>query len=128
MNLLLDTHTALWLINEYEKLSLKVRDMLMDDANTLYISITSTWEIAIKSSIGKLSELNGGVSAFLTQINEMPISILPVMPRHVEMVETLPLIHRDSFDRLLIATAKTENMTILTNDENIHEYDVSSIW
>ncbi|MCL2775644.1 MAG: type II toxin-antitoxin system VapC family toxin [Oscillospiraceae bacterium] len=128
MKLLLDTHTALWWVNEYEKLSPKVRSMLLNDAHTLYISIVSAWEIAVKVSIGKMSELNGGVKTFLRKVEDIPISMLSVMPRHVEIVETLPFIHRDPIDRLIVATAKAENMTILTADENIHKYDVSSVW
>jgi len=58
----------------------------------------------------------------------MPVSQLPVMQRHIEIVETLPFIHRDPFDRLLVATAKVEDMTILTVDENIHKYDVRYAW
>jgi PIN domain nuclease of toxin-antitoxin system len=128
MKLLLDTHTALWLVNEYEKLSSKAKILLLNDAHTLYISIASAWEIAIKASLGKLPGLNGGVGIFLAKIKDMPVGLLPVTPRHVEMVETLPFIHRDPFDRLLVATAKVDSMTILTADENIHKYDVSSAW
>ena len=101
---------------------------LLLDAHTLYISIVSAWEIAIKVSLGKLPEWNGGVGIFLAKIYDMPIGLLPVTPCHVEMVETLPFIHRDPFDRLLVATAKADGMTILTADENIHKYDVSSVW
>ena len=128
MKLLLDTHAALWLINEYEKLSSKVASMLTDEANELYISIISAWEIAIKASIGKLSEFDGGSKAFLAQIDNMPINIITVLPEHIGIVETLPFHHRDPFDRLIIATAKAESMAILTSDENIQKYDVSCIW
>ena len=128
MKLLLDTHTALWWVNEYEKLSSSVRNILMDDANELYISVTSLWEIAIKVSIGKMNGLSGGISTFNTILKRMPVSILPVMLRHIEIVETLPFIHRDPFDRLLIATAKVENLAIVTVDENIHKYDVRYVW
>jgi len=128
MNLLLDTHTALWLINEHEKLSFEVKNMLLNDKNTLYISIVSAWEIAIKTSRGKLTEFSGGVKSFLTKINEMPISIVPIMPHYLETVETLPFIHGDPFDRLIVATAKTEGMIILTADENIYKYDVCFMW
>jgi len=85
MRLLLDTHTALWLINEYEKLSSKAASMLMDEGHELYISIISAWEIAIKASIGKLSEFHGGAKAFLAQIDGMPINTLTVMPEHIEV-------------------------------------------
>jgi len=128
MKLLLDTHTALWLVNHYEKLSPKAKDMLMDEVNTLYFSIASVWEVAIKASIGKLSEVTGGTRAFITQIKKMPIEMLPISPRHVETVEGLPFIHRDPFDRILIATAQVENMTIITADEYIIKYDVHSAW
>ena len=128
MKLLLDTCVALWLVNEHEKLSSKAKALLLDNANALYIIIVSAWEIAVKASLGKLPGLNGGVGTFLAKINDMPISLLPVAPRHLETVETLPFIHRDPFDRLLVATVKVDAMTILTTDENIHKYDVPYIW
>jgi len=128
MKLLLDTHTSLWLIGDYKKLSPTAKDMLMDESNILHISLASAWEIAIKTSIGKLPEADGGIRAFMKQVRDMPIEIIPIMPRHVEAVEGLPFIHRDPFDRLLIATAMADGMTILTADENIHKYDVPTLW
>ena len=128
MKLLLDTHTALWWMNEHEKLSPEAKAMLLNDAHILYISIASAWEIAIKTSLGKLTELKGGVKTFLSKIEDMPVHMLPVLPRHIEIVETLPFIHRDPFDRLLVAAAKAEGMTILSADVNIHKYDVPSAW
>jgi PIN domain nuclease of toxin-antitoxin system len=128
MKLLLDTHTALWWMNEHEKLSSEARAMLLNETCLLYISIASAWEISIKASLGKLTGFAGGVRAFLARVVDMPVCLLPIMPRHVEMVENLPFIHRDPFDRLLVATAKADGMTILTADANIHKYDVLSAW
>jgi len=128
MKLLLDTHTVLWWVNEHKKLSLPVKNMLLDDANELYISITSLWEIAIKVSIGKLYDLSGGVSIFMATLKQMPVTVLAVKQSHIEIVETLPFIHRDPFDRLLVAIAKAEDMAIVTIDENIHKYDVRHVW
>jgi len=128
MRLLLDTHTAIWWINGHERLSSKARAMLRGDTHDLYISIISVWEIAIKASLGKLPELKGGSKAFLTWLKDIPVNLLPIVPRHVERVEGLPFIHRDLFDRLLIATAQADGMVILTADENIHRYDVPVIW
>jgi PIN domain nuclease of toxin-antitoxin system len=128
MKLLLDTHIILWWVNEHEKLSSEAKAMLRNDANTIYISIASAWEIAIKASLGKLSGFDGGAKTFLTKIKDMPVCLLPILPHHVEMVETLPFIHRDPFDRMLIATAKAEGMAIITADENIHKYAVQSVW
>jgi len=128
MKLLLDTHTALWWVNEHERLSPTAKSMILDNTNVLYISIASMWEIAIKVSIGKMQRLNGGVGAFIAKMKYMPVFLLPVLTDYVEIVELLPYIHRDPFDRLLVATAKSEGMTILTIDENIHRYDVSYAW
>ncbi|MCL2378817.1 MAG: type II toxin-antitoxin system VapC family toxin [Defluviitaleaceae bacterium] len=128
MKLLLDTHTALWWVNEYKKLSPSAKNMLLDDTNKLYISIVSLWEIAIKVSLGKMQGLTGGVGIFIAKMKYMPISLLPVLTSHVEIVETLPYIHRDPFDRLLVATAITEGLTILTVDESIHSYDTPTVW
>ena len=128
MKLLLDTHTALWWVNEHEKLSAKARIMLLDEENTLYISTVSVWEIAIKASIGKIPGFKGGAKEFVVKAEEMPVLLFPVMPRHAEEVETLPFIHRDPFDRLLVATARVDGMTILTADENIPKYDVPAVW
>jgi PIN domain nuclease of toxin-antitoxin system len=124
MKLLLDTHTALWWVNEHEKLSPEAKAILLNETYLLYISIASAWEISIKASLGKLLKFTGGVSAFLMQVADMPVCLFPILPRHIEIVENLPFIHRDPFDRLLVATAKADGMTILTADENIHKYDV----
>ena len=128
MKLLLDTHTAIWWMNGHEKLSPEVKPMLSDDSHSLYISIVSAWEVAIKASLGKLPEFEGSVKAFLATMEAIPIVLLPVMPKHVEMVETLPLLHRDPFDRLLVATALADNLTLITADESIQKYDVQWIW
>ncbi|MCL1919957.1 MAG: type II toxin-antitoxin system VapC family toxin [Kiritimatiellaeota bacterium] len=128
MKLLLDTHTALWWVNKHETLSHKARAMLLDRTHSLHISVVSVWEIAIKVSLGKIHEFNGGVKAFLEKLENSPVTLLPVAPRHVEIVEALPFIHRDPFDRLLVATAQAEGMTILTADANIRKYAVPSVW
>lgn len=128
MKLLLDTHVILWWINEYEKLSPKAKAMLLNEENKLYLSIASTWEIAIKASLGKLIGFDGGMKKFLAKLDDLPIYLLPVKFQHIEIVETLPFIHRDPFDRMLVALAKADDMIILTVDENIHKYDVPTEW
>ena len=128
MKLLLDTHTILWWVNEYEMLSEDVKSMLLNEENNLYLSIVSVWEIALKSRLGKLTGFDGGVKKFLSKVNELPVHLLPIKPKYIEIVETLPFIHRDPFDRMLIASAIADDMIILTIDENIHKYDVTTIW
>jgi len=95
---------------------------------SLHNSVASAWEVAIKYSLGKLPEFSGGVKRFLQAIHENPIEIVGVASEYVEKVEELPYIHRDPFDRIIIATALCEDMTILTADENIKKYDVKRIW
>ena len=128
MKLLIDTHAALWLFNGHENLPTAVREHLLDEANELYISIASAWEIAIKHSLGKLPEFIGGVKRFLLTVREYPIGLIPILPQYVETVEELPYIHRDPFDRIIIATAIREDMSIVTSDKNIHNYDVKCVW
>jgi len=128
MRLLLDTHVAIWWINGHKTLPSEVKAMLVNNANSLHVSVVSAWEVAIKTSLGKLPEFKGGSKAFLAKLANIPIALLPIEPRHLEMVETLPFHHRDPFDRLLAATAMVEGMTILTADENIRKYDVPSVW
>jgi PIN domain nuclease of toxin-antitoxin system len=128
MKLLLDTHVAIWCWSAPKRLSSKARELLSNDSHSRYVSIVSAWEVAIKASMRKLPEFDGGVKAFLAEMKLNPVVLLPVRTRHVKMVETLPFIHRDPFDRLLVATAKVENMTILTADENIQKYEVASVW
>ena len=130
MKLLLDTHTALWWMNEHEKLSNKAKELLADDANSLYVSTVSVWEVAVKTRIQKLYEFNGGSKAFLAKVEQMPITLLSITPQYAALVEALPIQknHRDPFDHLLVATAIAENMTILTIDKNIKEYGVPTVW
>jgi len=123
MRYLLDTHIVLWIFNEPRKLPPTTRNILENPANNLTVGILSAWEIAIKLSIGKV-KFPGGVSAFIQTIQRSGLELLTIMPSHVEMVEKLPFIHRDPFDRLLVATALCEKMTIITADENIHQYAI----
>ena len=77
---------------------------------------------------GKLPEFSGGVKRFLFAVREYPIELITVLPQYVETVEELPYIHRDPFDRIIIATAMCEDMSIVTSDENIPKYDVKCVW
>ena len=127
MNYLLDTHTALWLFEGNEKLPQHTQEIIYNADVDIYVSIVSAWEVAIKVSIGKL-DFDGGVATFLSAIEANDIKLVGVKDDYVKKVETLPLIHRDPFDRLIIATAMSGKMTIITIDENIHEYDILWHW
>ncbi len=124
---LLDTNVLLWALNNDRRLSRRVRAVLSDAASVIRVSVVSAWEIAIKYQSGKLSF---GVPAemVLSRIlsgTEWPV--LPILPAHVLALVELPMLHRDPFDRLLIAQARVEGMTLATSDENIVRYGLPTI-
>ena len=124
---LLDTHTAIWFFNGSKRLSEKAEFIIRNLANPVYLSITSAWEVAIKLSIGKL-DIAGKTADFIQDAESNGIIILPIEPSHLTVFETLPFIHRDPFDRLLIASALAEEMTLITDDNNIARYNVPQVW
>ena len=127
MRYLLDTHTSLWLFEGDEKLPQRVQDIIFDIKNEIYVSIISSWEVAIKVSLNKM-DFEGGCAAFLSAVEANNISLLGIKENYVKAVEKLPFIHKGPFDRLLISTAMTEDLTIITIDANIQKYNVSSVW
>ena len=127
MKYLLDTHTAIWALGNKTKLSETVKTIIDDVSISLCVSRISAWELAIKISIGKLNFV-GGSAFFLEKMRHNGVELLDIEGSHIEYLETMPFIHRDPFDRMLVAVAKAEGMIILTADENIHKYDVPSVW
>ena len=127
MRYLLDTHVALWLFEGNEKLSQIALDIIFNAENEIYVNIVSVWEVAIKVSLNKL-DFDGGSDAFLTAIEANNIDLLGVGGDYIRIVESLPFIHRDPFDRMIVSTAIAEELTIITIDENIQKYDVPWIW
>jgi len=127
MNYLVDTHALLWMMFEPKKLSQNAKEILSDKSLHKFISITSLWEIAIKNRIGKLP-LPMGISGTIYKMGVIGIGRIGVDQRHIEIFNSLPLLHRDPFDGIIIATALSEGMTIITGDENIQKYDVTWIW
>jgi len=127
MQYLLDTHVALWFFEEPERLSETVFRTILDPANAKYVSIASAWELAIKIGTGKLT-FEGGIDCFFNTIDENGFGLLPITEEHVKQLETLPLLHRDPFDRILVASAIAEGMHLITADANIRLYVVDSIW
>ena len=124
---LIDTHTALWYFKGDEKLSKTAYEIIYNSSNPIFLSIASAWELTIKIGLGKL-KFTGKSADFFRLAEDDDITILPIKPSHLTALETLPMIHRDPFDRLLIATALAEEMTLITVDENIQQYEVSQIW
>ena len=127
MDILLDTHAAWWFLNGDDKMPKKVKETNLNEDNTIYISIATIWEVAIKMSIRKLN-FDGGIDGFIEAVEENDFSLLEVGVEHVKAITDLPFIHRDPFDRLLIAQAKTEDIPIMTTDANMLKYDITPIW
>jgi PIN domain nuclease of toxin-antitoxin system len=128
MKALLDTHTFLWWNMDEPRLSEKARAFILDGRNELYFSAASAWEIAIKVERGRLylpevPQEYVGKRLVLHQIHPLPIEI-----SHALHVHELPPLHRDPFDRLLVAQSLLENLPILTSDPDIHQYEVNIIW
>ena len=123
---LLDTHIAIWFFNGDNSLSATSKEIILDTSNVKYLSITSAWEVAIKLNIGKLN-IAGKTADFIQDAETNGFIFLPIKSSHLTVLEALPMIHRDPFDRLLIAAAIAEQMTLITHDKNIAQYKVSQV-
>lgn len=124
---LLDTHTFLWFMDGVPRLPFRTRE-LIEEAEDVCISIASFWEMTIKSSIGRLSLPRSVSETMLFCEDELGFSILAIRDIHLETLRTLPWFHKDPFDRLIIAQAMSENMTLISLDERIMEYPVRRVW
>ena len=124
---LLDTHTAIWYFKGDVAMSETAKRIILDPAISKYISIASAWELTIKISIGKL-HFPGDAAGFIQAAQNNDITIVPIKTAHLTVLKDLPHIHRDPFDRLLVATAIAEGMTVITADNNIAYYEVKHIW
>lgn len=123
--LLVDTNVVVWLLlGDRESVSDGARIALEDEGNEISVSAVSTWEIAIKRSVGKLSIENRWASA-LTQLGFDP---MPITSQHAAHVEGLPWHHRDPFDRLLIAQALLEERALVSSDARLSAYGVDVLW
>jgi len=127
MKLLLDTHTFLWFIDDNPQLSQKGKTLLEAD-NELLLSIASLWEIAIKLRLGKLTVAMPIEVLMTHQLTQNDIELLPITVAPLIVVSTLPLHHRDPFDRLLIAQAMVEQMPIVSADPAFDAYPVQRLW
>ncbi|MDP2783996.1 MAG: type II toxin-antitoxin system VapC family toxin [Sulfurimicrobium sp.] len=121
MNLLLDTHVALWAITDSPKLPANVRELILAPRSTVWVSTVSVWEIAIKHSLGRGDMPLSGQDA-LRYFRQAGYRVLAIEPEHVVAVEGLPSHHQDPFDRLLVAQALVEPMRLVTHDATVAMY------
>jgi PIN domain nuclease of toxin-antitoxin system len=124
VDLLLDTHAFLWWDADLPGLGAAARSAIRDSANNVFVSAASVWEIAIKRRLGRL-RFEGSPTANIARNGFQPLAI---SPEHAERAGDLPLLHSDPFDRLLIAQAQMEGMTLVTVDRKIQLYSVAQLW
>ncbi|MCM1134951.1 MAG: type II toxin-antitoxin system VapC family toxin [Clostridium sp.] len=124
---LLDTNALLYFLYDSEKLSEKASEVIYHSNEKISVSIVSLWEIAIKSSIGKL-EIKSSISKIAETCEKEQFDILSIKPFHLDKIRQLPPIHGDPFDRLIISQAITESLAIITKDKIIPQYNVDTIW
>lgn len=128
MPLLLDTHAFLWFITEDRRLSQTALQEISASKNEVLLSIASLWEIAIKTSIGKLSLERPFAQMFPAQLQSNRIALLPISVEALAVNADLPWHHRDPFDRLLIAQAMTQRLPLVTRDPAFLSYPVEVLW
>ncbi len=119
MRLLLDTHVFLWWWSDAAELGASARAAIADPANEVFVSAVVAWEIVIKRALGKL----GFEGTVATAVAEEGFTTLPVSVAHVDEVARLPDHHRDPFDRLLVAQARVESLTLVTSDPFVRRYE-----
>ncbi len=128
MKLLLDTQCLLWWFTEPERLNSKAIEQIIDLDNEIFFSVASAWEIAIKVGIGKLP-LPEPVDIYIaSRMRLLGAKYLDIVFPHACQVAKLPLLHRDPFDRILVAQAQIEAMTLVTADKILTEYDLDLLW
>lgn len=123
MKLLLDTNALLWSLLEKRRLSPNAVDAIGDEANDVFVSIVSVWEIEIKRAKGRLHvplEIEPTLAAH--RFRSLPITL-----RHAQAVESLPRHHRDPFDRMLVVQAQLEGMTLVTSDRTMRRYPIATL-
>jgi PIN domain nuclease of toxin-antitoxin system len=127
VRLLLDTHVFIWCYDDSPLLGERAREAIAAGENEAFVSAVSIWEIAIKVSIGKLKLRRGFPEDVTKDILAYGFSELPVSAQHGAEVRTLPWHHSDPFDRLLIAQARQEGLTLVTTDDRLSRYDVETM-
>ena len=128
MKILLDTCTFLWIITDNPKLSLQAKKLFVDPYNEVYLSVASTWEIAVKYTLGKLQLPKSPEKYIPSKRKQHDIDSLPLNEEATLYLTKLPDLHKDPFDRILICQAIVAGLSILTPDELITQYPLRSIW
>ncbi|MEN9573932.1 MAG: hypothetical protein RL514_1787 [Verrucomicrobiota bacterium] len=128
MNVLLDAHALLWFLAGSSQLGAKALACIQDTRNTIFVSPATLWEIGIKDSLGKLTLPEPFNQLFPARLDASNILILPILVPHLHEHRKLPFHHHDPFDRLVIAQALAEDMTLVSCDGELPAYGVKVLW
>ena len=126
--LLLDTHALIWWVTDSPQLSVRAREAIAQPGLRVVVSAVSGWEISLKQTIGKLRALPTAPAKLAAELTGLGFEMLPVSFEHAVAGGALPLHHRDPFDRLLIAQAQIEGLTVITRDGAFAEYGCKTLW
>jgi len=128
MKYLLNTHAFLWLNDESERLTQTVKELCSSGEHEFYLSMASAWEMQIKHQLGKLSLAMPIAELVIKNTQENNIQLLPIDLSHINYLEQLPSHHKDPFDRIIIAQAIIEGMSIISIDHAFVDYPVNIVW
>ena len=127
MKLLLDTHALLWWLWNSTRLGKQARSLIRSDDTLIWVSAASIWEMSIKAPLGRLDQLPPFENELKAELERSRFRPLPITFDHAQAISHLPLHHRDPFDRMLIAQARSEDLTLLTADPKFAAYDVRTV-
>ena len=128
MKYLLDTHAFLWFVSEDNRLSSKAQSIIKNSRNDIYFSAVSAWEISIKIRLGRLTIEEDLEPFIIKQLAENNFSTISITIFHSIYTSKLPDIHKDPFDRMIVAQSQVEDMPLISKDKNINKYKVPVVW
>jgi PIN domain nuclease of toxin-antitoxin system len=128
VNVLLDSHALLWWLDDDRRLSRRARQTIADAETVIFVSVASVWEIAIKRALGKLTDPSGAIPRLPSILADRGMGTLAIEAVHAIDAAALPSLHRDPFDRMIVAQSRIEGFPVVTNDSAIRAYGVATIW
>jgi len=128
MRVLADTHAVLWWLGNDPRLSTEAHSIFRDGSNQVFWSLVSSFEVAVKISVGKLRLGKPLERFFATLVHEQGFTLLPISNAHCVEYSSIPLEHRDPFDRMLVAQARSEHLPLLSADPKLASYEIELIW
>jgi PIN domain nuclease of toxin-antitoxin system len=128
VNVLLDSHALLWYLLDDDALPRRMKDRIEDPGQRVTISVASQWELMLKAGTGKLRLPDAPERFLFDVVEEAGFRVLHVQPRHAQALAELPQIHADPFDRMLVAQALVEDLTLVTGDDVLHRYPIATLW